>query len=47
MQLSRWTTSPWPACSNETADLMEIDGADSFRVRSYRNAADASRTDHG
>jgi len=25
----------------ETADLMEIDGADSFRVRSYRNAADA------
>src|SRR5580704_15768150 len=26
---------------NETADLMEIDGADSFRVRSYRNAADA------
>ena len=26
---------------NETADLMEIDAADSFRVRSYRNAADA------
>lgn len=26
---------------NETADLMEISGADSFRVRSYRNAADA------
>ncbi len=26
---------------SETADLMEIDGADSFRVRSYRNAADA------
>lgn len=26
----------------ETADLMEIDGADSFRVRSYRNAADAA-----
>jgi DNA polymerase (family X) len=25
----------------ETADLMEIDGCDSFRVRSYRNAADA------
>ncbi len=25
----------------ETADLMEIDGADAFRVRSYRNAADA------
>ena len=26
---------------NETADLMEIAAADSFRVRSYRNAADA------
>lgn len=26
----------------ETADLLEIDGADSFRVRSYRNAADAA-----
>jgi DNA polymerase (family X) len=26
----------------ETADLMEIDGADSFRVRSYRNAADTA-----
>ena len=26
---------------NETADLMEISGADGFRVRSYRNAADA------
>src|SRR3984957_16714364 len=25
----------------ETADLLEIDGQDSFRVRSYRNAADA------
>ena len=25
----------------ETADLMEIDGADGFRVRSYRNAAEA------
>jgi DNA polymerase (family X) len=25
----------------ETADLMEIDGQDSFRVRSYRNAAEA------
>jgi DNA polymerase (family X) len=25
----------------ETADLMEIDGADSFRIRSFRNAADA------
>jgi len=24
---------------NETADLMEVDGADSFRIRSYRNAA--------
>src|SRR5271170_1867964 len=23
----------------ETADLMEVDGADSFRIRSYRNAA--------
>jgi len=27
---------------NETADLMEIDGADSFRVRSYRRAAEAA-----
>jgi len=26
---------------NETADLLEIDGADSFRVRSYRRAAEA------
>jgi DNA polymerase (family 10) len=26
----------------ETADLMEIDGADSFRVRSYRRAAEAT-----
>jgi len=26
---------------NETADLMEIDGADTFRVRSYRRAAEA------
>jgi len=25
----------------ETADLLEIDGQDSFRVRSYRNAAEA------
>ncbi|HKF46040.1 MAG TPA: DNA polymerase/3'-5' exonuclease PolX [Terracidiphilus sp.] len=25
----------------QTADLMEIDGADSFRIRSYRNAAEA------
>ena len=27
---------------NETADLMEIDGADSFRIRSYRRAAEAA-----
>jgi DNA polymerase (family 10) len=27
---------------SETADLLEIDGADSFRVRSYRRAADAA-----
>ena len=26
---------------DETADLMEIDGADSFRIRSYRRAAEA------
>jgi DNA polymerase (family X) len=26
---------------NETADLLEIDGQDSFRIRSYRNAAQA------
>lgn len=26
---------------DQTADLMEIDGADSFRIRSYRNAAEA------
>ena len=25
----------------ETADLLEIDAQDSFRVRSYRNAAEA------
>src|SRR4249920_3771462 len=25
----------------ETADLLEISGGDSFRIRSYRNAADA------
>ncbi len=25
----------------ETADLMEIDGQDSFRIRSYRNAAES------
>ena len=32
--------NPTMACLlNETADLMEIDGADSFRIRSYRNAA--------
>ena len=24
----------------ETADLLEIDGQDSFRIRSYRNAAE-------
>ena len=29
---------------SETADLMEIDGQDSFRVRSYRNAAEAIET---
>jgi DNA polymerase (family 10) len=27
---------------SETADLMEIDGADSFRIRSYRRAAEAA-----
>lgn len=27
---------------SETADLLEIDGADSFRIRSYRRAADAA-----
>src|SRR6202042_2918777 len=26
----------------ETADLLEIDGADSFRVRSYRRAAESA-----
>src|SRR5215475_3451934 len=26
---------------SETADLMEVEGADSFRIRSYRNAAQA------
>src|ERR1035438_5348593 len=26
---------------HETADLLEIDGQDSFRIRSYRNAAEA------
>ena len=32
--------NPTMACLlNETADLMEINGADSFRIRSYRNAA--------
>jgi len=25
----------------ETADLLEVDAADSFRIRSYRNAAEA------
>jgi DNA polymerase (family 10) len=29
------------ALLNETADLMEIDGADGFRIRSYRRAAEA------
>lgn len=29
---------------SETADLMEIDGADSFRIRSYRNACQALET---
>ena len=28
----------------ETADLLEIDGQDSFRIRSYRNAAEAIET---
>ena len=27
---------------SETADLLEIDGADSFRIRSYRRAAEAA-----
>ena len=35
----------------ETADLLEIDGQDSFRIRSYRNAAQAienhSQSDQG
>jgi len=26
----------------ETADLLEIDGGDSFRIRSYRRAAEAA-----
>src|ERR1700733_2780684 len=30
----------------ETADLLEIDGADSFRIRSYRNAAEAIEAQH-
>jgi len=30
----------------ETADLLEIDGADSFRIRSYRNAAEAIEAHH-
>ena len=29
----------------ETADLLEIDGQDSFRIRSYRNAAQAIEND--
>jgi DNA polymerase (family 10) len=28
----------------ETADLLEVDGGDSFRIRSYRNAAEAIET---
>src|SRR5438477_12913410 len=31
----------------EVADLMEIDGADSFRVRSYRRAAEAIEAQPG
>jgi DNA polymerase (family 10) len=31
---------------SETADLMEIDGQDSFRIRSYRNAANAIESTH-
>src|SRR5579863_5029158 len=27
----------------ETADLLEIDGGDGFRIRSYRNAAEAAQ----
>jgi len=27
---------------SETADLLEIDGGDSFRIRSYRRAAEAA-----
>ncbi len=30
----------------ETADLLEIDGGDSFRIRSYRNAAEAIEAQH-
>ncbi len=30
----------------ETADLLEIDGQDSFRIRSYRNAAEAIEAQH-
>jgi DNA polymerase (family X) len=30
----------------ETADLLEIDGQDSFRIRSYRNAAQAVESHH-
>jgi DNA polymerase (family X) len=30
----------------ETADLLEIDGGDSFRIRSYRNAAEAIEAHH-
>jgi DNA polymerase (family 10) len=31
-------------CLNETADLMEIAGKDSFRIRNYRNRASALPT---
>jgi len=39
-EIPAWTTKPSHA-SLRTADLLEIDGQDSFRVRSYRNAAEA------
>jgi DNA polymerase (family 10) len=31
---------------HETAALLEIDGQDSFRIRSYRNAAEALKPSH-
>src|SRR5258708_336848 len=42
----QWTNSPVDNKSIagilfETADLLEVDGGDSFRIRSYRNAAEA------